>query len=56
MVPDDQWMARATSRNDAEGNEGLAPELGGDCLTIGSAGYLRLFSTERLKSTWRSSD
>ena len=44
-------MAQAAPRDDDEGDGRVSPELGGDGLVIGSGGYLRLFSTERLKST-----
>jgi hypothetical protein len=37
-------MARPAASHDAERNERIAPELGGDCLTIGSGGYLGWFS------------
>jgi len=44
-------MACSATSDDDEGYGGLAPELGRDGRAIGGAGYLRLFSVARRKST-----
>ena len=60
-VADDEGMPARATRDDGERNRGWAAELFGDDPEIAPAElaqagrYLRLCSTERLKSTWRSS-
>src|SRR6266540_4839274 len=55
-IPDHERMAGPATSHHRERDGRFPPELGGDGRAIGASGYFRLFSTERLKSTWRSSD